>query len=227
MAAIKSLTFAGGICTAASGGTIDTADITADAVTYAKLQNLSATSRVLGRKTSGSGDAEECTLSEVLDFVGSAAQGDILYRGASAWTRLGAGTSGHFLQTQGAGANPQWAAGSGSLSDGDKGDVVVSSSGSVWTIDADAVTFSKMQNLSASCLVGRRSGSSGDPEEVTLAAPLSLTSGAVLGVWTTAPASQSSTGTAGQMAYDSGRLYVCVATNTWVAFVVDNSGFPA
>lgn len=81
-----------------------------DIVTYAKMQNISATSRVLGRKTASAGDTEECTLSEVLDFVGSAAQGDILYRGASTWTRLGAGTSGHYLKTLGTGANPEWAA---------------------------------------------------------------------------------------------------------------------
>lgn len=30
-----------------------------------------------------------------------------------------------------------------------------------------------------------------------------------------APASASATGTAGQIAYDSGFLYVCTATNTW------------
>lgn len=85
-----------------------------DVVTYAKMQNVSATSRILGRKTAAAGDVEECTLSEVLDMVGSAAQGDILYRGASGWTRLGAGTNGHFLKTQGAGADPVWAAASGS-----------------------------------------------------------------------------------------------------------------
>lgn len=96
-----------------TGTTAITATIANDAVTYAKLQNVSATSRILGRKTALAGDAEECTLSEVLDFIGSAAQGDILYRGASAWARLGAGTSGHYLQTQGAGANPQWAAAGG------------------------------------------------------------------------------------------------------------------
>lgn len=50
------------------------------------------------------------TLTQLLDLVGSAAQGDILYRNASGWVRLAAGTSGHYLQTQGAGANPQWAA---------------------------------------------------------------------------------------------------------------------
>lgn len=68
-----------------------------------------ATSRIHGRATAGAGAGEELTLSQVLDLVGSAAQGDILYRGATTWTRLGAGTSGQYLQTQGTGANPTWA----------------------------------------------------------------------------------------------------------------------
>jgi hypothetical protein len=70
---------------------------------------FAASSRILARKTAGAGAGEECTLSEVLDFIGSAAQGDILYRDASAWARLGAGTSGQLLKTLGAGANPTWA----------------------------------------------------------------------------------------------------------------------
>lgn len=70
---------------------------------------FAATARVLGRKTAGAGTGEEVSLSELLDFIGSAAQGDILYRGASAWARLAAGTSGQFLKTNGAGANPAWA----------------------------------------------------------------------------------------------------------------------
>jgi len=38
-------------------------------------------------------------------------------------------------------------------------------------------------------------------------------------VWTTAPVSNTSPGTAGQAAYDSGgNLFVCVATNTWAKF---------
>lgn len=77
-------------------------------VTYAKLQNVSATSRVLGRKTAGAGVTEELTLSELLDFVGSAAQGDLLYRSSSGWARLAAGTAGQVLQTGGSGANPSW-----------------------------------------------------------------------------------------------------------------------
>jgi hypothetical protein len=36
-------------------------------------------------------------------------QGDLLYRDGSGLQRLGAGTSGYFLKTQGAGANPTWA----------------------------------------------------------------------------------------------------------------------
>lgn len=39
-----------------------TASILADAVTYAKIQNVSATARVLGRATSGAGDVEEIPL---------------------------------------------------------------------------------------------------------------------------------------------------------------------
>jgi hypothetical protein len=85
------------------------ATIANDAVTNAKLANMTA-STIKARVTGSTGDPEDATLSQVLDLVGSAAQGDILYRGASTWTRLGAGTSGQYLKTQGTGANPTWAA---------------------------------------------------------------------------------------------------------------------
>lgn len=42
-------------------------------------------------------------------------QGDILYRDASGLQRLGAGTSGEFLKTQGTGANPVWGSAGGGL----------------------------------------------------------------------------------------------------------------
>lgn len=41
--------------------------------------------------------------------MGSDARGDILYRNATQYTRLAAGSTGQFLQTQGAAADPQWA----------------------------------------------------------------------------------------------------------------------
>ena len=116
-------------------GTVATAGIADDAVTYAKLQNVSATSRILGRKTAAAGDAEECTLSEILDFIGSAAQGDILYRDASGWARLPAGTNGHYLKTQGAAANPTWAAVSGGT--GNASTVILDSNYSLTTSFAD------------------------------------------------------------------------------------------
>lgn len=96
----------GDITVSASGNTwlVDN-----NAITYAKMQDVSATQRVLGRNTSGSGDPEEVTFTQFLDWVGSAAQGDILYRGSSGWTRLAAGTAGQVLQTNGAAANPSWA----------------------------------------------------------------------------------------------------------------------
>jgi len=79
-----------------------------DVVTYAKMQNVSATSRILGRKTAGAGDPEELTLTEVLDLVGSAAQGDILYRNGSSWTRLAKGTASQELRMNSGATAPEW-----------------------------------------------------------------------------------------------------------------------
>ncbi len=68
-----------------------------------------STDQVLaGRTSSGAGEGEELTISQVLDWLGST-QGSILYRGASAWTVLLPGTSGQALVTNGAGSNPAWA----------------------------------------------------------------------------------------------------------------------
>jgi len=50
----------------------------------------------------------------VVTNTGSPAQGDVLYWNGSSWTDLAPGTSGFYLQTQGAGANPIWHSVSGS-----------------------------------------------------------------------------------------------------------------
>ena len=59
----------------------------------------------------------------------------------------------------------------GSISDGDKGDITVSSSGSVWTVDNSAITYAKIQNVSATDkLLGRSTVGAGVVEEITCTA---------------------------------------------------------
>jgi len=41
-------------------------------------------------------------------YIADQAQGDIIYRGASAWARLATGTAGQILIAGGSGANPSW-----------------------------------------------------------------------------------------------------------------------
>lgn len=81
-------------------------------VTYPKIQDVQ-NKRLLGRNTAAAGDVEEVTLTQLLDWIGTAAQGDILFRGVSGWQRLAAGTAGNALTTNGAGADPSWASAGG------------------------------------------------------------------------------------------------------------------
>ncbi len=68
-----------------------------------------------------------------LPSILSGAQGSVLYRGASSWTSLSPGTDGYVLTTHGAGANPTWAASSGSsLPSGVQGNVLYHN-GTSWT----------------------------------------------------------------------------------------------
>ena len=56
----------------------------------------------------------------------------------------------------------------GGISDGDKGDITVSSG--TWTIDAAAVTLAKMANLAQDQFIGRTTASTGVPETATITA---------------------------------------------------------
>ena len=116
-------------------GTLLTGDIAADTLLINNLANedwgdisissnvasIDANSVVLTTDTTGfyaAGDAEagnatglactNCVAGTEL-AMSSDAQGDILYYNGTDYVRLAAGTSGQFLQTQGASANPQWA----------------------------------------------------------------------------------------------------------------------
>jgi len=227
----------GDITVSASGATWT---IDPSAITYAKIQDVSGASKLLGRGTSGSGDVEEISGGSGLTFtattlsvetpVSAGDKGDVTVgvpgggnftleiddaavaysniQDVSAASRLlGRGSSGSgdvqeltlgsSLAIAGTALNV-----SVPLSDGDKGDVSVASSGTAWTIDPDAVTYSKIQDVTASRVIGRgSSGGSGDAQELTLSSSLTL-SGTALSV--TAPLTDgdkgditvSSTGTA-------------------------------
>lgn len=63
------------------------------------------------------------------------------------------------------------AAGGGSLADGDYGDITVSGSGATWTTDNGAITYAKIQDVSATDrLLGRSTAGAGDIEEITCTA---------------------------------------------------------
>lgn len=125
-----------------SSGTVWTID--ANVVTFAKFQQSTGASKILGRgSASGAGNFEELTLGAGLTLTGTVL--------------------------------------SASVADGDKGDIVVSSSGTVWTIDTNAVTFAKFQQASgASKLLGRGSASgAGNFEEITIGTGLSMSGTAI------------------------------------------------
>lgn len=69
---------------------------------------VSATQKILVRKSAGSGAVEEGSISETLDFL-SSTRGVVAYRGASGWQALAPGTATQVLTTNGAGADPTWA----------------------------------------------------------------------------------------------------------------------
>lgn len=60
----------------------------------------------------------------------------------------------------------------GSISDGDKGDITVSGSGAVWTIDNGVVTFAKLQAITDGKLLGASGGTV--VEEISIGSGLSL-----------------------------------------------------
>lgn len=83
----------------------------------------------------------------------------------------GGGTT-NFLRADGEWAAPPGGAG---ISDGDKGDITVSGSGATWTIDANAVTYAKMQAVSAaSRLLGRGTAGTSAVREISLGTGLSM-----------------------------------------------------
>jgi hypothetical protein len=74
-------------------------------------------------------------------------------------------------------------------SDGDKGDITVGGTGTTLTIDNNAVTFAKMQDISTNRILGRDTASTGDIEELTAAEVKTLLSLPNITVASSAPGS--------------------------------------
>jgi hypothetical protein len=146
-----------GDITVSGGGTAWTIDN--NSVTLAKIQDI-ATSSFLGRVTASTGDPEVLTGTQattLLDTFTSSLKGLV--------PSSGGGTT-NFLRADGT-----WAAPSGGVSDGDKGDITVSSSGTVWTVDNSAITYAKLQNAAGGTrIIGRASSSSGVHAEIVATA---------------------------------------------------------
>ena len=265
------------------GGAGTTLTIDLDAVSYAKIQNISATDKVLGRATAGAGDIEEITCTaagraliddadataqrttlglvigtnvqaqdadlstiagltattdNIIQSVGSAwasrtptqvkaalaiaesdvtnlttdlsnkqpldsdlttiagltattnnfvqsassawasrtptqatATLDVVTSGAKGLAPASGGGSTNFLRADGTWAVPAGGSADGLGPDGDKGDVTVGGTGTTLTVDNDAITYAKIQNVTATDKVlGRVTAGAGDIEEIACTA---------------------------------------------------------
>lgn len=76
-------------------------------------RDVSADGSTLDSHVASTSNPHSVTASQVsaIPAIASPAHGDIIYRDASSWTRLAAGTSGQFLQTNGSGSAPSWVSG--------------------------------------------------------------------------------------------------------------------
>ena len=64
----------------------------------------------------------------------------------------------------------------GGISDGDKGNITVSGSGAIWTIDNGVVSLAKMADMATASLLGRNTAGTGVPEVLSAATAKSLLS---------------------------------------------------
>jgi len=157
-----------GDVTASGTGSV-TATIAADAVTNAKLADMAA-GTLKGNNTGGAANPSDLTASQVKTLLAIAA-GDVSGLGTLA-TQSGtfSGTS----SGTNTGDNAVNSLYSGLVTNQThSGDAT---GATVLTIANDAVTYAKMQNVSAaSRLLGRGDSGSGDPQEITLGANLTMT----------------------------------------------------
>jgi fibronectin-binding autotransporter adhesin len=96
----------------------------------------------------------------------------VLYgNGTGAIQALAVNAGATLCLTQASSGAPAWGScGGGGLADADYGDIVVSSSGTVLTIDTNAVTNAKFRQSVGTSLVGRSAGTTGDVADIVASA---------------------------------------------------------
>ncbi|MEK7357026.1 MAG: hypothetical protein AAB250_11290, partial [Bdellovibrionota bacterium] len=156
---------------------VTTVKIADDNVTFAKLQNIS-TSRILGRTTASSGDVEELSIGPGLTLSGGS-----LFSSGSGFAL----SSANILVGNASGVATSVAM-SGDATISQSGALVISSNAitgaelatdSVTTpkVADDNITFAKLQNINTARMLGRTTAASGDVEEISMGAGLSLANG--------------------------------------------------
>ena len=185
-------------------GTVTTAKIVDDAVTFAKMQNITS-DRLLGRDTAASGDVEEISLDSTLEFTGAGAvrraalTGDVTASAGSNATAI-ANDAVSYAKMQNVSAASRLLGRGSAAGAGDPeeitvgggvefsataiqrsaltGDVTASAGSGATTVANNAVTFAKMQDITSDRLIGRDTAASGDPEEISVGGGLEFTGSA-------------------------------------------------
>jgi len=134
-------------------------------------------------------------------------QGDIIYASAASTpAALAHGNAGQVLQSGGNAANPSWLT-LGTMAAATATDYVTKALYDAYSIlYADSDNTPAALTVAASTFVGRKA--SGGVTAMTVAEAMAL-------LWVSAPATKTSSGTAGTMAKDANYWYVCDSTDVW------------